>query len=999
MESQVPADKEDALFSSTKKAARPPPGLAAVESLDVAGKPPTTKPGQTKSDTGFGSVIQTAAANSRAVTEEAQGDIVPPMPEKPVELKGNPGLKLDAVASAWVDHHGSKGAQVAVQYGAVAKKGDATIKSLGDGTYSLTRSDLELSHPLFSGLADRLGGLAPILRAETKDGVVAGEIRLGDQEVFRKIQQAPALFGLPSLNIPELGPSTNGLIEGKLTASAELSLSYGEVATGTFYIGVSDEGVERLEADLSAEITGLASGQVHLERDATGAMSGTGSAEVSLPKGFGGKVELTFDGASISGQGTISYSGENFSGQVTIVVMPKAEAIAASESASSGAEAAPSQEEDPSTGGGGEKSAAPPDALAVFGSGELDFALDDWLTGRAQVAVDHRGYITVTGGLTPPAELVLFQQKTWRRELLKVEFRVAYGIPVVGNLFVFVNLGLSAFASLGPAKLYDILIEGTYSTDPDKARELSIAASLNLSAAAGITLAGQIGAGIRILKHDLKAGGELSATAALEAYTEARPRIGYRKPTGEPDSKGEFFIEGDLEAAVRPILRLGGKLFVEVDSPWWSPLPDKIWDWPLGSLEYPLPGEIALGAHLSYVFGSGEPPAIEPKAVEFDANKFMTDVLEDRVGDGADSQKILAEWMDQADSEKGGTQATGSTPTSTGGVQASSDSGSALPAEAEKGAVTADGQSVKDLMDKASDNPEQAKSEDDPLGTDSHSSDSASRSSVDEAIATLHSITRRLERPEGVTEEEVQAALDASKESLRGFKTLRIIRGDGDWDFEYTASPKVVVDGPKAMSRKSTLNKAIDDLLKEQDAHKRYKLYLAGDPPYIARKNKQSGAPRLYLNDDVVSLEPGPNQKRISTPGALPKNLEAKPDSGGNYQAHHIIPDEVVRKHELFAAAREWFDIDRSSNGIWLPSNEEAYEHALLPLHNGPHGTYNSNVKRLASELFAASEKPLAKDDAMRSIAVLETRLRNSIIEYGSNSKALGPPKINDALS
>ena len=63
--------------------------------------------------------------------------------------------------------------------------------------------------------------------------------------------------------------------------------------------------------------------------------------------------------------------------------------------------------------------------------------------------------------------------------------------------------------------------------------------------------------------------------AGIKGYGEATPTIGYREPAnpGE-DRKGEFFIRGDLEIAAQPFLGLSGDVFVEIDAPWWSPVPD-----------------------------------------------------------------------------------------------------------------------------------------------------------------------------------------------------------------------------------------------------------------------------------------------------------------------------------------------------------------------------------------------------------------------------------------
>src|SRR5262249_15036740 len=140
------------------------------------------------------------------------------------------------------------------------------------------------------------------------------------------------------------------------------------------------------------------------------------------------------------------------------------------------------------------------------------------------------------------------------------------------------------------------------------------------------------------------AGVGLNALAGVRGYVEATPRIGMREPM---PGKREYYIEGHLEIAAQPVLIFSGDLFVSIDSPWWSPLPDKTWTWPLFSLEYPLPGEFGIGADVKYVLGSKEWPSIEFGEVNFDSSKFMTDLLNDNADDksGGEEQK-QGDWVE-----------------------------------------------------------------------------------------------------------------------------------------------------------------------------------------------------------------------------------------------------------------------------------------------------------------------------------------------------------------
>jgi len=79
----------------------------------------------------------------------------------------------------------------------------------------------------------------------------------------------------------------------------------------------------------------------------------------------------------------------------------------------------------------------------------------------------------------------------------------------------------------------------------------------------------------------------------------------------------------------QPMLGLSGDFFIELETPWWSPLSDDKWVWPLFSKEWPLTDPIGLKAVVKeYVLGSGKVPGIELKPPEFDPSKFMTNMVD-----------------------------------------------------------------------------------------------------------------------------------------------------------------------------------------------------------------------------------------------------------------------------------------------------------------------------------------------------------------------------------
>jgi hypothetical protein len=77
------------------------------------------------------------------------------------------------------------------------------------------------------------------------------------------------------------------------------------------------------------------------------------------------------------------------------------------------------------------------------------------------------------------------------------------------------------------------------------------------------------------------------------------------------------------------VLGLGGDFFIALDTPWWSPLSDDRWTWPLFSKEWPLTDPIGISAAVAdYELGSGKVPEIQLKKPEFDPSKFMTSMVD-----------------------------------------------------------------------------------------------------------------------------------------------------------------------------------------------------------------------------------------------------------------------------------------------------------------------------------------------------------------------------------
>ncbi|PTL85219.1 hypothetical protein DAT35_00375 [Vitiosangium sp. GDMCC 1.1324] len=487
--------------------------------------------------------------------------------------------------------------------------------------------------PLAGVLGDSL-----VLVVRIENNVITGRAAVGspgravpkgDSALFRAIEKSPEALGWAGLSKVSVGSKVNALEGGSLKLGAEsLRFTLGGFVEGSGSFSVEGDRVS-FSGSAEVKLPGASTGKLEVIYSPETGLSGEAHLQVGVGKVSGG-VDARLRRGVLDIQGTAGYAGDRLKGSITLVATDEQTAREITRKPPQAGEL-PGQDGagaagGPAVGAGPEATpiAAKPGPRALCGWGELDFSLTEWLTGKAKVVVNSQGEATVQGEIAPPQELILFEQKEWTKSLLKLEVRAAYGLPVVGNVFVFANVGLEALATIGPGKLYNIKLSGQYSTDKQVDQELNLQATLNISAFAGLRLRAEGGVGVELLGHDIKAGVGVWALAGVRGYVEATPTIGYRQKAG---AEGEFYIQGHMELAAQPFLGLGGDLFVEVDSPWWSPLPDDKWTWPLGSLEYPLPGEFGIGADVEHVLGSKQWPEVKFTEVEFDGGRFMSDLL------------------------------------------------------------------------------------------------------------------------------------------------------------------------------------------------------------------------------------------------------------------------------------------------------------------------------------------------------------------------------------
>lgn len=520
---------------------------------------------------------------------------------------------------------GNKGLNVRTKIQGVTSEGLVKVKLDRQGNYGSINKG---SMPLLNDWTKQLGGMYVNFKVENNQ-IAKGYASLTERgrntnDWLKALKQNSAVLGGLGLKVGNLPTPVNKLENGKLTLGvSDLRVEVGGFVDAQFNLSLENTSKPKIDGTADINVKGIARGTLKLDNTQEKL---TGEVELGVNlKDFSGEAKVTYKGdGTVDIGGKAAYNANKLSGEIQFVATDLETANRFGRDAIAAA------------GGKENVQDAPPPApvpvakenskqRALAATGQLGFNLTTWFAGTVNVVVDGNGNITVIGRIAPPAEVELFKQRDWEKEIVTLEARAYYGIPVVGNLNVFANIGLYAIAKLGPAKLYDIEILGTYSTEPEIQRSIQISGSLNISAYAGLRLRAEGGAGVELIDHDLRFGVGLNADVGVKAYADARPTIGYRDP-------GVFFISGTLDLVAQPMLGLGGDFFVELDSPYWSPAPDKKWVWPLFSKEWPLGDPLGISATLKdYELGSGKVPEVELKKPEFDPSKFMTNMVDNKL--------------------------------------------------------------------------------------------------------------------------------------------------------------------------------------------------------------------------------------------------------------------------------------------------------------------------------------------------------------------------------
>lgn len=461
-------------------------------------------------------------------------------------------------------------------------------------------------------------------------------------ETFNKNMEQMGFLGLDKFKLDGI-KLENTFDNGRLLFNVSgIKTAVGGYLKAGVGLGISGENFT-FDVVADVDVPGIAAGNVEFKRTTEGNLEGRGTVEANIAN-----VQATLLVEFLAGQLTIKGTGtinsEKFSGSLTLLVT---DAETADETVNSELGVQKVEQEAQSS----DKKPAPKSNKRVLvGWGTVQATITPWLAGTAKVGVNSKGHITIVGEISMPNEVVLMEKKGKKITLIDFEIRAGYGVPLVGQVFIFGGIELFVNAGFGPLVLRDVKFTGQYSTDPDVLQHFMITGTLGINAFAILGLEASAGVGLTLIGHDIKAGLAVTAAAGIKAYAEATPSFEYiEKGAGKGGKVGEAHLKGHFEAAAQLFLMLGGKFFVELDSPWWSPAPDETWEYPLGSVEYPIGDSMGIGADIDWLVGSPEAPELKFSPVEFNPEKFTEDVMADPPpGKGAGGEKDQqGSWTDE----------------------------------------------------------------------------------------------------------------------------------------------------------------------------------------------------------------------------------------------------------------------------------------------------------------------------------------------------------------
>jgi len=252
-----------------------------------------------------------------------------------------------------------------------------------------------------------------------------------------------------------------------------------------------------------------------------------------------------------------------------------------------------------------------------------------------------------------------------------------------------------------------------------------------------------------------------------------------------------------------------------------------------------------------------------------------------------------------------------------------------------------------------------------------------------------------------IKKEEAQKVASTVKKKHPVFAKIGVVDGGKKWNYQYIA--RETIEGEEKEEGRAANYAEIEPLLGQQvDDEPPPKLpsaiyhYRKDEADVIIAIVRNPGKAddakyqALGVDDDGKIVVGERTRKRISNPSKMKREMPPE----ANHQTHHIIPDNVARKHPLVVAARErgqpTYDIDDRANLINLPSTYQEWEKKgrgeRKAMHMGSHPKWDMEAMTVLTQ---EQQKLLNKDeykgktldevtpeDLTNAVKRAETRLR-----------------------
>ena len=214
---------------------------------------------------------------------------------------------------------------------------------------------------------------------------------------------------------------------------------------------------------------------------------------------------------------------------------------------------------------------------------------------------------------------------------------------------------------------------------------------------------------------------------------------------------------------------------------------------------------------MDYVFGSGQWPKFDFKPVEFNSEKFMTDMYNDKAKSGSGKEaEQKGKWVEKNSAAAEPPPKASVPGNAVPGKAPAASAAKSKPVSSKKSgkpvdpnAKTKEGKSVKQLQDEATKKGKKMPGGEIKPGAGKEGAaekgkgKQAKDEEIKQALTALEQVTTRYAK-DGATKEEVITGVKAVRRKFsKVFKSIEVIDGGDTWDYEYVMNPKSKKKGPK----------------------------------------------------------------------------------------------------------------------------------------------------------------------------------------------------------